>query len=84
MIKNIIILRAKICTYNIVIDSAETRESHSATETRKIVQVKNNKPELHVEAAIQRDYVSSNVNYDKLTISARSEATTSRARQPEK
>jgi len=74
-IKNIIILRAKICTYNTVIDSAESRELYSATETRNIVQVKNIKSELRVEAAIQCDYVNSSVNYNKLAISARSEAT---------
>jgi len=73
MIKNIIILRAKICIYDIVIDSVETRESHSATETREIVQVNNNRLGLHVGTAIQRDYGSYNANYAKLAISARSE-----------
>jgi len=75
IIENIIILRDVIRTCIAVVDSAGSREMYTTIKKRSIVKVKNIRPGLHAEAAVQRDYVKYRVNYDQLVISARSEAT---------
>jgi len=75
IIKNFIILRAKICTYITIISSAGSREVYSIIETRNVVKIKNVKLKIHTKTATQCDHVKPSVNCNKLAISTRSEAT---------
>jgi len=75
IIKNMIILRAKIRTYIAIISSAGSREVYSIIETRNVAKIKNVKLEIHARTTTQHDHVKSSVKCNKLAISTRSEVT---------